>query len=67
MEPDERGLEAVRLILAQREAGATYRAIVEQLEAADLPTKRGKRWAPMTVRNVWLARDRYAEVLSAAA
>jgi site-specific DNA recombinase len=36
----------------QREAGCSYRAIAAQLDADEIPTLRGGRWAPMTVRNI---------------
>lgn len=60
MVPDARELAPVRHILARRDEGATYREIARELEAKGMPTKRGGRWAPMTVRKIWLARERYA-------
>jgi len=45
-------LAAVGRIVELRAAGATYQAIADDLTAAGIPTKRGGRWYPATVRNV---------------
>ncbi len=39
-------------IIASRAAGATFATIADDLNAAGVPTKRGGRWYPMTVKNV---------------
>jgi len=62
--PVERELEPVRFILQRRAAGESYNLIADQLRELGLPTKRGGRWYPATVRNVWLRRKRYASALS---
>lgn len=65
MEPVAAELAPVAHILRRRQAGAPFRAIAAELEAAALPTKRGGRWDGATVRKVWLGRSRYATLLAA--
>lgn len=57
-------LHAVALILRQRRAGRTFRKIAALLERRGLPTKRGGRWDPATVRKVWLRRENYRHLLA---
>ena len=47
-------VEAVSRIIELREAGATYQQIADTLTAEGVPTKRGGRWYPATVRNIAL-------------
>lgn len=65
LEFEEREMAPVRLILSRRAAGASYRAIAEELRAAGLPTKRGGTWRSETVRKVWGRRILYEPTLAA--
>jgi DNA invertase Pin-like site-specific DNA recombinase len=62
MEPAERELEPVRVILARRATGVSFRAIAAELRLRGARTKRGGRWHASTVRAIWQGRARYAEV-----
>lgn len=64
MQPVSAEMEPVRLILARRGAGDTFRSIAAQLRDAGLATKRGGKWDATTVRNVWERRARYESVLT---
>jgi len=48
--PEE--LATVRCILEGWRAGGTYLGIAAQLNAEDVPTKRGGHWYAATVRNI---------------
>ena len=61
--PEE--LAIVHRILTAWRAGGTYLGIAAQLNAEDVPTKRGGRWYAATVRNIVLRRDWYREALKA--
>ncbi len=51
--------EVADRIVVMREAGATWQAIAEALEADDVPTPRGgAAWRPSSVRSAWLTRRR---------
>ena len=50
----------VRRILEGWRAGGTYLGIAAQLNAEDVPTKRGGRWYAATVRGIVQRRDWYA-------
>ena len=63
LQADAAELAPVRVILRERAAGRTYRAIAHQLRTAGLPTKRGGAWDPATVRKVWERRARYAALM----
>ncbi|MBY6054949.1 recombinase family protein [Leisingera daeponensis] len=39
------------IILPMRESGASYQKIADALNAANVPTPRGKKWAAMSVKN----------------
>jgi len=39
------------IVLPMRESGASYQRIADALNAADVPTPRGKKWAAMSVKN----------------
>ena len=56
-------LAIVQRILTAWRAGGTYLGIAAQLNAEDVPTKRGGSWYAATVRNIVLRRDWYASVL----
>ena len=64
LEPVEAELAPVRLILAKRDAGASFRAIAEELRAAGVPSKRGGAWRSETVRKVWQRRALYERLLT---
>ena len=64
MQPVPGELDAVRLILSRRQAGDSFRRIAQDLTAAGHRTKRGGKWHPATVRDVWEARKRYGKVLA---
>lgn len=44
--------DAVAIMLAMRQRGATLREIVAELDRAGVPTKRGGQWAAMTVKRI---------------
>jgi DNA invertase Pin-like site-specific DNA recombinase len=50
--PKEGELEVVRQIMLMREAGASYRAIVEHLNGNGISAKQGGKWYVKTVRGV---------------
>jgi DNA invertase Pin-like site-specific DNA recombinase len=39
------------IVLPMRESGASYQKIADALNAANVPTPRGKKWAAMSVKN----------------
>jgi len=39
------------IVLPMRESGASYQRIADALNAANVPTPRGKKWAAMSVKN----------------
>ncbi|MDE4123107.1 recombinase family protein [Phaeobacter gallaeciensis] len=39
------------IVLPMRESGASYQKIADALNAAGVPTPRGKKWAAMSVKN----------------
>tara|TARA_R110002072_G_scaffold7573_16_gene41134 strand:+ start:2822 stop:3484 length:663 start_codon:yes stop_codon:yes gene_type:complete len=45
------------IVLPMRQSGSTFQAIADALNAANVPTPRGKKWAAMSVKN---AADRLA-------
>lgn len=49
---NEKEAEVVRNIFALRESGATLRAIAAELNATDVPTRRGGKWHAGTVRYI---------------
>lgn len=49
----EHEVEAVRRIVSLRDSGMTWRAVAAILEGEGVPTKRGGRWQPTTVRNIY--------------
>ena len=59
--PEE--LEVVRKILTLWRRGSSLAAIARKLETENVPTKRGGRWQPATVRRVVQRRAWYDEVL----
>ena len=59
--PEE--LEVVREIFTLWRRGSSLAAIARKLEAENVPTKRGGRWQPATVRRVVQRRAWYDEVL----
>lgn len=62
MQPNDRELVAVRLILSarRRRQPVPFRQIAALLTAGGHETKRGGVWAPATVKRVWDHRERYA-------
>jgi len=53
-------MEAVALILRKRRRNrASFRVIATELNARNLPTKRGGTWHAATVRGIWLRREEY--------
>ncbi|KEP69452.1 DNA invertase [Thioclava dalianensis] len=48
---DAAAQRVAQIILPMRNSGSTLAQIADALNAAALPTPRGKRWAPMTVSN----------------
>lgn len=54
VQPQPREQEAVRLILALRNQGQSYRMIATQLDARGLRPRRAASWSPMSVRSVVL-------------
>jgi DNA invertase Pin-like site-specific DNA recombinase len=50
--PKEGELEVVHQIVLMREAGCSYRAIVEHLNGSGIPAKQGGKWYVKTVRGV---------------
>lgn len=50
--PDSTETAAVERMMEMREAGASYAAIADALNADGVPTKRGGRWHPSTVQRV---------------
>jgi DNA invertase Pin-like site-specific DNA recombinase len=64
LEPLESELGPVRLILAKRAAGESYRAIATELKTAGVPTKQGGEWRSETVRKIWMRRELYERVLA---
>jgi site-specific DNA recombinase len=63
MIPIAEELQIVRRILDLWRAGGSYAGIAGQLNAEGVPTKRGARWHPPTVRNVVQRREWYCDVL----
>jgi site-specific DNA recombinase len=63
MIPVAEELDIVRRILVLWRAGGSYAGIAAQLNAEGIPTKRGCRWHPPTVRNVVQRRVWYGDVL----
>ncbi len=50
--PNECEQEAIRLMRELRAAGTSYLGIASALNIRAVPTKEGKPWLPMTVRNI---------------
>ena len=50
--PVEHSAETRRLVQEMRSSGATLQAIVDHLNVAEVPTPRGGRWHPSTVRSI---------------
>jgi site-specific DNA recombinase len=62
--PDQRELETVRRLLELCAREWPYTRVAQQLTAEGRRTKRGGPWHSATVRVLWLARERYAELLA---
>lgn len=56
--PVERSPEVVARVVAEREAGRSFRAIADGLAADGVSTPRGGAWGPARVREVWLSGTR---------
>jgi len=65
IEPDDAGLESVRLILRRRAEGRSYARIAAELEREGHATARGGGWYASTVRAVWRRRARYVGLVDA--
>lgn len=51
--PDADEQRVIRLIAEMRDAGASYREVCAALIAGEHPSKRGRRWQPMTVKRIY--------------
>lgn len=67
LEPVASELQTVHRILTRRGAGASFRAIADELRADVVPSKRGGAWRSETVRKVWQRRALYTLWLRAEA
>ena len=50
--PNDDEQEAIQLIQSLRDKGHSLRAIAAELDAQNIPTKKGGRWNAMTIRNI---------------
>jgi site-specific DNA recombinase len=51
----EAELAIVDRIIAERDAGNTWQSIADILNSSGIPTKRGSKWAPASIRNTYLS------------
>lgn len=63
--PDQRELETVRRLLELCEEDLPFAHVARRLNEEGRAAKRGGIWQSATVRRIWLARDRFSQVLHA--